>query len=461
MSNQTKGTTTNMTKLVAWDIDQYLSFSEEEDCFIQVSERDKYVLRNVLRQVKWDTRWTSEIGTEQPDRSTIAENLAYKLSQEYCVDICAEIIACIDDPGSGVADAIQNLILESTYEQSREYAQSLNDSVLTDGSNPTCDKDILFGQCLQLVEYGDQTNKDILEIFEIVSNNYEFWVNIIGALTKQSQSFIDAGLEWALWLQENIEENYDAQVTVAYKEELACDLFCVAKDENCELTPRLIYNVLRDRLESTINIDDIFGNAVTFMVTGSWVGTEIADVMYFGQFAVRAMIGRLLENIGWNDIATRLLIYANDPNSDWTLLCDCSDVITVTFDESGYTDYSFIEGTLDNTFGNPLPSGKWEQEAGTLEIVSVEVNMPSPSTVTEISMDAFGSRNRGTIVMVLENSIGTEFTPINSLESFTGWTNFSETGAWSDIVKVTFTNAVTAGLLDELWIDNLKITYGT
>jgi len=76
-------------------------------------------------------------------------------------------------------------------------------------------------------------------------------------------------------------------------------------------------------------------------------------------------------------------------------------------------------------------------------------------------MDAFGSRNRGTIVMVLENSIGTEFTPINSLESFTGWTNFSETGAWSDIVKVTFTNAVTAGLLDELWIDNLKITYGT
>src|SRR3546814_14342529 len=90
---QKKGTTTNLEKLAGWDIDYYLSLSDDE-CSVCLTQKELYLLRNPLRQMEWATRWQSQIGTPKQDIENIEERLAYKLSGTNCceVDYCAEIV---------------------------------------------------------------------------------------------------------------------------------------------------------------------------------------------------------------------------------------------------------------------------------------------------------------------------------------------------------------------------------
>src|SRR3546814_13681890 len=103
---QKKGTTTNLEKLAGWDIDYYLSLSDDE-CSVCLTQKELYLLRNPLRQMEWATRWQSQIGTPKPDIENIAERLAYKLSGTNCceVDYCAEIVDCIE-----TSVAVQNAL---------------------------------------------------------------------------------------------------------------------------------------------------------------------------------------------------------------------------------------------------------------------------------------------------------------------------------------------------------------
>lgn len=319
---QTKGTTTNMKKLSSWDIDFYESLSDDEDCILFLSEKELYLLRNPLRQMKWSTRWTSELQTSMPDISTIAENLDYKMSGDACMDFCQMIIDCIDDEESGVGARIAELVATITEDTLRETAQSYNNVPLAVNFNPTCDKDILFGQCTQLVEYLHQQNLEFLRVLEVVTNIAEQVATIIGAISGAKGQTVSAVVEWITFVQNSIAENYEAQVTLAYKEECACALFCLAQQNSCIIDPAEIYRVWRERLVSAVTIDSLFNETVDFLVAGVWTGTEIADVMFFAQLAFRSQIGQYIEAIAYSDIDIRLAVYSNDPDPDWVILCD-------------------------------------------------------------------------------------------------------------------------------------------
>lgn len=48
---------TNKTKLIQWDTEFYNSLSDD-DCLVCLSEKQKYVLGQILEPIKWSTRWT-------------------------------------------------------------------------------------------------------------------------------------------------------------------------------------------------------------------------------------------------------------------------------------------------------------------------------------------------------------------------------------------------------------------
>lgn len=242
------------------------------------------------------------------------------------VSICDSIIACIADDGSGVADAINAVVSLETMESSVAVAQSLNNTSLGDGSNPLCDDDILFGQCKQMVDYLDQLNEDALEILEVETNTAEFISEVIGDITIIDETSIDAVLAWVTKLQDDIAENYSAQITVAYKDAIACEFFCEARLNNCGLTPDIMFTVFKNRLSATVTIESLISNTLDYLVGGAWSGTEIADFLFFSQLGFRSQLGRFIGNIAFADIDLRMRIYANDPDSDWTSLCDaCAD----------------------------------------------------------------------------------------------------------------------------------------
>lgn len=402
MSNQARGTTTNMTKLASWDIDEYLGYSDNE-CIVCLTEKELYLLRNPLRQMEWSTRWTSEIGTMQPDIATIAEVLAFKMSGQNCIDFCQYMIDCINDPESGVSDAIVSVVGSSSYSNYRDVAQSQNNNVLADGYNPTCDLDILFGQCLQLVSYMDSVNRDILEIIEVLTNRLDMLADVIADITGLDESAIDAGISWIAFIQDSIAENYDAQITQVYLEEIACDLFCRARVNNCELTPTILYNCFKDRMASNISIQEIITETWIYLTSGTWTGQEIADFMFYSQMALRAQLGKVVDKVAFFDINTRLQIYSNDPDPDWSILCDeCTTDIIVTFDELTTAEFTVtatngqlspatrnydLQSTIE---GNPTPSARsgYGNSSGLCGLwIYVYVEFPSVIELTSIDFD--------------------------------------------------------------------------
>ncbi|MBT8449370.1 MAG: hypothetical protein KJO69_06750 [Gammaproteobacteria bacterium] len=259
--------------------------------------------------------------------TTFPENpigVLYPLIKAGKVNLCDAVVDCINDPESGLSDAIVDLINSTAYDNSVSIGQGQNESVLGNGYNPTCDFDILYGQIRQLVDYLHAVNVDILEIIEVASNLLDGFAEVIGDIKGIDGSAIATGVDWLAFIQDNIAENYDAQVTTTYLEVVACDLFCIAK-ENCAVTPTILYDYFSDKLSNSITIEGLFDATLGYLITGAWTGSQIADFMFLSQLALRSQLGRVLDFSAYFDINTRMQIYSNDPDGDWATLCDNCD----------------------------------------------------------------------------------------------------------------------------------------
>lgn len=312
----------------------------------------------------------------------IGRDIAYGENSDYIwwlwsraivsIDICQSIIDCINNPESGVATAITDITLNQSASEYRDYGQSENDSNLALATNPTCDPDIVWSQCYQLIEYFHEVNLEIFTQLEVATNNYELLANVVGDITGLDESSIDAVLGWGEYILENIVENYEVQATIAYRETLACELFCIALENDCEITPRMGYDILKNRLSSAITLESLIDDALLYIVTGSWSGSEIADVMFFSQFSFRSMLGLLLRKIGYNDTQLRLAVAVNDANDDWILICDeCPEFWTETLDLT-VSDY----GAVFDVVGG-VPAGSWSDGVG---FITSDVDSGSEAT---------------------------------------------------------------------------------
>lgn len=385
MSQQTKGTTTNLRKLVSWDIDQYESMSDEENCLLFLSERDKYLLKSALRQAKWRTRWTSEVGTAQPNREAIAENMAFKLSQEYCVDICQLIIDCIDDPESGVAQAIINTVGNTSSTELIDVGQGQENLLLGDGNNPSCDFDVWYGGVNNLVLSLHENNEDALQILEVATNVAEWLAQVGAGIFGVEAPIAQSMADWGLFIQQSILENYEAQFTQQYRETITCDLFCLAT-ENCELTPQMIVDYFYDRLASQLTFGSLLTESLEFLVLGVWTGTEIADAMMLSQLVFRAQFGRWFGDIAFNSIDLDLRLGFNDPSDDWTLLCpDCGWSETWL---NGNGD-PVVDGWVAvlGTYNAGQERYEGEDNGGTSDVIQLIYTVPATleATITQIN----------------------------------------------------------------------------
>lgn len=326
--------------------------------------------------------------------TTFPENpigVLYPLIKAGKVSICDAIISCLNDPESGVSDAIYNLLGGDSYQSNREYGQSQNDNDLSSLLNPTCDKDILFGQATQLVDYMDSLNVDFFEILEVASNTGEFLAQVVGDISFIDESSVDSVFAWLAFIQNSIAENYLAQVTQAYKDDIACEIFCRA-NENCEITPRILFDVFKDRLSASVTVESVLWDTLDFLVGGTWTGTQIADFMFMSQLALRSQLGKYFDKIAYQDIETRLTLFSNDPDSDWAILCSaCPDTWEYEIDFT--VDQGTADGWSQGVWGNGWVSGKgWRSEyfgsaPHIQNLLIVENQFSLDTTVTYVEFD--------------------------------------------------------------------------
>lgn len=241
------------------------------------------------------------------------------------MSICDAIIACIEDPESGVSDAIVNTVLNNTSAQDISVAQGQNDLVLGLDNNPECDLDILWGGINHLVDQMDTNNIDALQILEVVTNVGEWVTDVAAGIFGVDASIIAAMLEWALYIQDNILENYEAQITTSYMDTVKCGLFCIAKENDCVLTPTDLLDYFYGRLASQLSFGSLLVESLEFIVLGVWSGSEIADAMMLSQLVFRAQLGTWFDSIAFRSIDLDMRLGYDDPSDDWELLCDCPE----------------------------------------------------------------------------------------------------------------------------------------
>lgn len=260
---------------------------------------------------------------------------------------CEEFTACLEPLMQAVTElqsSINAIYAQGNYGDPNRIGQNLPPSKtaanLAGNSNPTCNLDVLWAQCLQFVEYVVGLVNDALELAESATNDVEL-LQVVSSLPGLDEVGADAIFYYMELLIESINDNFAAQVTQAYIEEVACQIFCAARD-NCALTLDGVNAVLNERINnhfpgfSTQTFTHVV-DLLAYFIDQDIDGTIIADAM----LSV-VVYGGVLSNIFLGDVGTKSLevllrTAVEDASSDWELLCDCPECVVI--DQTNREDY--------------------------------------------------------------------------------------------------------------------------
>jgi len=258
------------------------------------------------------------------------------------VDICERMAECLtsENPAliNALADALRNnpTLLQALSDGNAENggatpgqpisdqqaAQSFLPENVKDGDD--CDLDALWGACLYLVQSANRAITDVYEQIEVATNTLEAMA--IGAeVIPAAGNYVSAAAQFADQLLENISEGYAGAYTEEYEEQMACLLFCLAKNDDCNLDLESVLNAIGARLDFTEVLPD-FGVLMTEVGAGTWSGDSIADVSFWIYFAALRFGQVYGGTIGIRPLTVLMSLGADQLASDnWEILCACPE----------------------------------------------------------------------------------------------------------------------------------------
>jgi len=247
---------------------------------------------------------------------------------------CAGVADCIENDET-VQTALRNLFGGSNPFGNQQVGNPLDETDYnadqTAGTNPTCDYDILWAQCLATVQFFNRQIIDTFEILEVATNVIEIMDALEDLpLVKYIANFfgVSAAIELIEYFQESIAEQYSAEYTEALENELACALFCAAYND-CGLSIHTVFTVFADRITSLVTDADAIGTLVDLIeiVAGlEFDNTIVVDLaMWF--CAATWKLGNFIFGRA-ADVTFNVLMQlsVDDASSDWMTLCTDCDV---------------------------------------------------------------------------------------------------------------------------------------
>jgi len=305
-----------------------------------------------------------------PAYSTDGDIIWWIWATSIMADLCSEVAECITNENPALVDALANLIANNAQIRNAINAANAENGGSTPGMPITqeqaeqdllpanvktgddCDLDALWGACLYLVQSANRSITDAYEQIEVATNTLEAMA--IGAeVIPAAGNYVSAAAQFADQLLENITEGYAGAYTEEYEQQLACMLFCIAKD-TCELNLAIVIDRIGARLDFTEVLPD-FGVLMTEVGAGTWSGDSIADVSFWIYFAALRFGQVYGGTIGIRPLTVLMSLGADQLASDnWEALCDCpvtwTQVYDFTIDEQGWTGLG--GGTANYVAGN-------------------------------------------------------------------------------------------------------------
>nr|CRY94305.1 hypothetical protein [uncultured prokaryote] len=279
--------------------------------------------------------------------------------------ICSMIIDCIEND-SDTQNALSNFIAMhpsgSEYPKNEELpsgASSANISI----DNPTCEKDILWAQCVGMVQTANRMIEDFLQQWETYNNSAETIPAIIQSIPFVGEVAdvigIDGIADYANALIDAVAEGYLADYTLEYEEALACEIFCLAK-EDCIITLDMLVDVMNSRISGQLTLDNAL-ELMLSLIDADISGINVAD-LYLAAFFNMLKLGNLVMPISWGiENYLRVTRVFNTPSDDWMILCtDCPEPIEncqdLTIEAYGWyaSNSAGIASTAWGTYDNGL-----------------------------------------------------------------------------------------------------------
>jgi hypothetical protein len=302
----------------------------------RIPDGDEYVemLRTVLKSL---TLWNN-YARDETHRGKLAADLWRDVlllpELEGCMN-CEELQDCLAPLLADQLQQIQNMLDQSKYGTTERPGTKMTtgekNTNLGGTTNPTCDLDIAWAQCLQVVEYGVALVTQALQIAESATNDVEM-LQAIGQLPGLDEIGVDAVASYINLILEGVSDNYEAQVDETYIETAACALFCFARID-CQITPDMIYQVFLDRVLTHFeNPGEIFGtinDLLAYLIDLDIDGTIVADVLHLLVFGGGVLANIFLGDVGTKSLQTLLRLAVDDASSDWEILCtECPELET-------------------------------------------------------------------------------------------------------------------------------------
>jgi len=332
---------------------------------------------------------------------------AYSLTEwEACMD-CAEVADCIETD-EGVQSAIRDVVSGTNPFAGNEVGQPVSQQEFQSnqaaGTNPSCNYDILWAQCLFIVQSFNRNITDTLEDIEVATNVVEildvledlplvkYLANLVGA---------SAAIEAINYFQNCLLEQYLAEYDVEYENDLACALFCAAFD-TCDVSIELLYDVFASRVVSLIEDPDTIETIVNLVevVAGlEFDNTIVVDLAFFFCAASWKLGNFIFGNAASQTFKVLLGLAVDDASSDWSLLCECGweSIMDFTTD-----DFGFVPTVPDTgSFGHWTNGIGWEDDFGVDEgnsyrMVQVALTIDSASIrFMQVQYDLANGQNAG------------------------------------------------------------------
>jgi hypothetical protein len=284
---------------------------------------------------------------------------------DYPVVICEAIIDCIEND-----EDVQDAIVDMLY-ANEDFKLNLSNFInehpggtefqklvplppgIVDGKilpgNYDCDKDVLWTQCLGLVQTANRMIEDFIQAWEVYTNRGEVIAAVANGIPLVSEATQISGvagiLDYANQLIDAVGEAYLADYTLDYENDLACVFFCLSGDD-CQLTLGEIVDVLNGRVGSNLSTDNIT-ELITSLIDLDVTGLNVADI-YMCFFFNALKLANLLIPVEWGlEAFIRVMSIFNEPSDDWEELCpDCPDPETCV-------DFTAGEGGWTALFDNP------------------------------------------------------------------------------------------------------------
>lgn len=347
---------TNFDKLVAWDADFYNSLASD-DCIVCLTEQQIYLVGQIIEQLKWyRTRWTGDLSGM--DFVNISEELEERLADRVTCEQLTQMTQIVNDLQiqlTNLQNTVNNYVdtaddfdpqtttIESNYPDVEDSAYTDTFTVSAD----TCDtagKDAIYGAAKELVAYIHQTNIDALQNIAQLSN-YSDQIERLIAATPIGLLPFDEMAGYATFILENILQEYEATVDEELLENVTCDLFCRFVANDCTVDIVDVSNYMGQQLGAGFDAYlNTFADTAQFALTGTVSGDEIFYAFSLFQIVAATLAEHFFDLQGATHYLIRAQTGLNNPDNDWTLLCDeCPDFYRLwTWDFAyGMGDWTF------------------------------------------------------------------------------------------------------------------------